>query len=305
MRLPTRRLDDARLSDARIKSTKMFRALSTDARVNADVARDGKKRRAGAISKAAPATPMTPIDENDENDAPRTPMDRFESPVAKKTKRPPTTPASEVASPAVAVATPGLSSRLFSIFAPSALFSRERVEKPDAEETARALREALRERREREDENLRLHAEIDRLRRVSVEMAGEKMGLQKHVRELSRELLEAAKETWTLRGELEKAEAKAKQLEKKNATTTTTTATTTAVVERERESSHGGEGVARANAFICEYFANRRVDSAGLEELIERKPDGVELVDLLLALHERATDTPNQSASHMIVVHQI
>lgn len=280
----------------------MFRALSTDARVNADVARDGKKRRAGAISTASPATPMTPIDENDENDAPRTPMDRFESPVAKKTKRSPTTPASEVASPAVAVATP--LNRLFSIFAPSALFSRERVEKPDAEETARALREALRERREREDENLRLHAEIDRLRRVSVEMAGEKMGLQKHVRELSRELLEAAKETWTLRGELEKAEAEAKRLKKKTAaTTTTTTATTTAVVERERESSH--EGVARANAFICEYFANRRVDSAGLEELIERKPDGVEVVDLLLALHERATDTPNQSASHMIVVHQI
>ena len=279
----------------------MFRALSTDARVNADVARDGKKRRAGAISTASPATPMTPINENDENDAPRTPMDRFESPVAKKTKRSPTTPASEVASPAVAVATP--LNRLFSIFAPSALFSRERVEKPDAEETARALREALRERREREDENLRLHAEIERLRRVSVEMAGEKMGLQKHVRELSRELLEAAKETWTLRGELEKAEAKAKQLKKKNATTTTVT--TSAVVERERESSHGGEGVARANAFICEYFANCRVDSAGLEELIERKPDGVELVDLLLALHERATDTPNQSASHMIVVHQI
>lgn len=281
----------------------MFRALSTDARVNADVARDGKKRRAGANSIASPATPMTPIDENDENDAPRTPMDRFESPVAKKTKRSPTTPASEVASPAVAVATPGLSSRLFSIFAPSALFSRERVEKPDAEETARALREALRERREREDENLRLHAEIDRLRRVSVEMAGEKMGLQKHVRELSRELLEAAKETWTLRGELEKAEAKAKQLKKR--TTTPTAATTTAVVERERESSHGGEGVERANAFICEYFANRRVDSVGLEELIERKPDGVELIDLLLALHERATDTANQSASHMIVVHQI
>jgi len=283
---------------------KMFRALSTDARVNADVARDGKKRRAGAISTASPATPMTPIDENDENDAPRTPMDRFESPVAKKTKRAPTTPASEVASPAVAVATPGLSSRLFSIFAPSALFSRERVEKPDAEESARALREALRERREREDENLRLHAEIERLRRVSVEMAGEKMGLQKHVRELSRELLEAAKETWTLRGELEKAEAKAKQLKKKTATTTTT-ATTPAVVERERKSSRGVDGVARANAFICEYFANRRVDSAGLEELIERKPDGVEVVDLLLALHERTADTPNQSASHMIVVHQI
>lgn len=282
---------------------KMFRALSTDARVNADVARDGKKRRAGAISIASPATPRTTIGENDENDAPRTPMDRFESPVAKKTKRTPTTPASEIASPAVAVATPGLSSRLFSIFAPSALFSRERVETPDAEENARSLREALRERREREDENLRLHAEIERLRRLSVEMAGEKMGLQKHVRELSRELLEVAKENWTLRGALEKAEAKAKQLEKKTATTTT--ATTPAVIERERESSHGGDGVARANAFICEYFANRRVDSAGLEELIERKPDGLEVVDLLLALHERTMDTSNQSASHMIVVHQI
>ena len=282
---------------------KMFRALSTDARVNADVARDGKKRRAGAISIASPATPRTTIGENDENDAPRTPMDRFESPVAKKTKRTPTTPASEIASPAVAVATPGLSSRLFSIFAPSALFSRERVETPDAAENARSLREALRERREREDENLRLHAEIERLRRLSVEMAGEKMGLQKHVRELSRELLEVAKENWTLRGALEKAEAKAKQLEKKTATTTT--ATTPAVIERERESSHGGDGVARANAFICEYFANRRVDSAGLEELIERKPDGLEVVDLLLALHERTTDTSNQSASHMIVVHQI
>ena len=279
----------------------MFRSLSTDARVNADVAGDAKKRRASAKSTATPATPVTPNDENDENDAPQTPMDRFESPVAKKTKRTPTSATSTDASPAVA--TPGLSSRLFSIFAPSALFNRERVEKPDAEENARALRVALRERRERDDENLRLHAEIDRLRRVSVDMTGEKMALQKQVRELSRELIEAAKETWTLRSELDRerekvteAEAKTEQLKKKKKKKST---------KRERESGHDGDGVARAKTFICEYFANRRVDSAGLEELVESKPDGVELVDLFLALHERAVDTPNQSASHMVVVHQI
>ena len=65
---------------------------------------------------------------------------------------------------------------------------------------------------------------------------------------------------------------------------------------------------ANANAareYIASYFASRRCDSAGLDELMACAPKNLSVRDLLSELAERVVDAPGRSASHLVVVHQI
>ena len=124
-------------------------------------------------------------------------------------------------------------------------------------------------------------------------LASEQVAVQKTVSELGRELLETAKESWSIRSELAIKDAEIERLRKNKG---------------EAKSSKVDakpSNVEDAREFIFNYFATKRCDSVGMDELMRVKPSALSDMDLFAALAERITDTAYQTASHMVVVHQI
>ena len=71
------------------------------------------------------------------------------------------------------------------------------------------------------------------------------------------------------------------------------------------ETSRQHPQLEEANAFIFEYFASKRCDSASLDELLRVLPPSIDTADFLVALAARCVDTSKRSASHLVTVHQI
>jgi len=179
----------------------------------------------------------------------------------------------------------------------SNLLSSGAAKGPTAEEEIRALKEALREAHDRVEtlsEDKRLAEKNARqMDSERAALASEQVAVQKTVSELGRELLETAKESWSIRSELAIKDAEIERLRKNKG---------------EAKSSKVDakpSNVEDAREFIFNYFATKRCDSVGMDELMRVKPSALSDMDLFAALAERITDTAYQTASHMVVVHQI
>ncbi len=141
--------------------------------------------------------------------------------------------------------------------------------------------------------------------------SAQRMTLQTRVSELGREL--AASEAKSRRESIEMRERLEKALEQTTSDARMLDAKLPASKKREA-APRGGAGetpqtpTANANAareYIASYFASRRCDSAGLDELMACAPKNLSVRDLLSELAERVVDAPGRSASHLVVVHQI
>ena len=257
-------------------------------------------------ARRAPGTPKTPNDGARVELAPRTPCDgdRFGSPATPKTARGKENDclkrlggADDARAAGARRRGGGMLSRqnVFRLF--SNLLSSGAAKGPTAEEEIRALKEALREAHDRVEtlsEDKRLAEKNARqMDSERAALASEQVAVQKTVSELGRELLETAKESWSIRSELAIKDAEIERLRKNKG---------------EAKSSKVDakpSNVEDAREFIFNYFATKRCDSVGMDELMRVKPSALSDMDLFAALAERITDTAYQTASHMVVVHQI
>jgi hypothetical protein len=283
----------------------------------------GAKRAARApMTTAATIDPSTPALESNHR-APRTPVDgdRFDSPQRAKGKENVDTTNAGVVADAPATPTSGATPlRVRDIFkmqfwrefparfsTPTPRRVNRKRAREEAEETTkeeiRTLRESLREERARCEASARELARAKTEATKSVALASaERVTLQMRVSELGRELaaseVKSRHDAIELREMLRKAESDARTLGEKLRD-----------AEKRAKAARGGAprtpNAIVAREYIASYFASRRCDSAGLDELMAHAPRGLNLVDLLSELAERVVDSPGCSASHMVVVHQI
>ena len=287
----------------------------------------GAKRAARAPMTTATTTtdPSTPALENNHR-APRTPVDgdRFDSPQRVRGKENVDTTNAGGVADAPATPTPGATPlRVRDIFkmqfwrefparfsTPTPRRVNRKRAREEAEETTkeeiRTLRESLREERARCEASARELARAKTEATKSAALASaERVTLQTRVSELGRKL--AASEAKSrhdaieMREMLRKAESDARTLGEKLRD-----------AEKRAKAERGGAPekprTPTANAareYIASYFASRRCDSAGLDELMAHAPRSLNLLDLLGELAERVVDAPGRSASHLVVVHQI
>ena len=189
--------------------------------------------------------------------------------------------------------------------------AREEVEEATREEI-RTLRETLREERARCEAGGRelARAKVEATKSAAAASA-QRVTLQTRVSELGREL--AASEAKSRRESIEMRERLEKALEQTTSDARMLDAKLRASKKRETAARGGAQETPRtptanANAareYIASYFASRRCDSAGLDELMARAPKNLSVHDLLSELAERVVDAPGRSASHLVVVHQI
>lgn len=271
----------------------------------AAVASDAKRAR------RAPGTPKTPSDGARVELAPRTPCggDRFGSPATPKTARgkenddlKPLGDADDARAAGARRTGGGILSRqnVFRLF--SNLLSSGASKGATAEEEIRALKAALREAHDRVEALSEDKRSAEKMaRQMDAEraaLASEQMAVQKTVSELGRELLETAKESWSMRSELAMKDAEIERLRKDKGEAKSTNVEANVVAK-------SSPNVEAAREFIFSYFSAKRCDSVGMDELMRVKPSACSALDLFAALAERITDTAYQTASHMVVVHQI
>ena len=189
--------------------------------------------------------------------------------------------------------------------------AREEAEEATREEI-RSLRETLREERARCEAGARelARAKVEATKSAAAASA-QRVTLQTRVSELGREL--AASEAKSRRESIEMRERLEKALEQTTSDARMLDAKLRASKKRETAARGGAQETPRtptanANAareYIASYFASRRCDSAGLDELMACAPKNLSVRDLLSELAERVVDAPGRSASHLVVVHQI
>jgi hypothetical protein len=252
-------------------------------------------------ARRAPATPKTPNDGARVELAPRTPCDgdRFDSPATPKTTRAKENDVlkrcdaeNDARAMDSAPGRVGILSRHFRLFS-KLLAPNDASTRATAEREIRELKAQLREAHDRAEvlsEDKRMAEKMARkMDAERAQMASEQVAVQKTVSELGRELLETAKESWSLRSELARKDAHIASL----------------LARKQKKGGAKSSNIKAATEFILDYFSAKRCDSVGMDELMRVKPSNISAEDFFAALAERITDTANQTASHMVVVHQI